>query len=84
MSYKYASHTLNEPLTFTVIVSRVSYRIIDLIFNKSASFSVDFFDQNDRHYKTSLYNMSEEEYKNWNNDDNYVFEMIMKNINDII
>ena len=84
MSYKYTSHTLDTPLTFTVTVSRISYKIIDLLFNKSASFSVDFYDQNDRLYKTSLYNMSEEEYQNWNNDDNYVFEMIMKNINDII
>lgn len=82
--YKCITHSIETPIPFTRNISKISYKILDLIFKKTASFEVYFYDEYDRICFTSLYNMDEETYKGWNDDDDYVYNMIIKNLDDIL
>lgn len=82
--YRYTTQSVETPIPFTRNISKISYKVIDLIFNVRADFQVDFYDEHDRLCFNSMYSMRDEEYKGWNDDDDYVYNMIIKNLDDIL
>lgn len=82
--YRFTTQFLETPISFTRNITKISYKVIDLIFKVRADFEVDFYDEHDILCFTSCYSMRDEEYKNWNNDDDYVYNMIIKNLDNIL
>ena len=70
-----------EPVT----VKRIQIKCCDIEFNKSAKFIVFYFKSKNEIemdlFKSEMITIEGEEYLNWNNDDNYIIDLICQKLN---
>jgi hypothetical protein len=72
------SSTPVEPFVVTTTMTVVSFSITcrTLILFNNASFVVDSFDINGNLVSRQIVSINEEQYSQWNNDDNYIVNLI--------
>jgi hypothetical protein len=69
---------LTSPITFTrtVVVTKMSIRIIELNLFQSVSIMVSLFSEDDLLYDNKYFKLEGEDYNNWNQSDNYIIEYV--------
>lgn len=67
-----------EPFDKTTIQTGVRFTadIVLIIFNTSATFRVYLYDADDKVIDNSIIILEGQDYLNWNNDDNYIIQLI--------
>jgi hypothetical protein len=80
MSYiqPFDNTTSIQPFDKTITKTVVSFtlNITSMIFNTSATFRVYLYDANNKIVETTNVIVEGEEYLNWNNDDNYIIQLV--------
>jgi hypothetical protein len=59
-----------------IIANRISIRVVDIVFGKSAKFSVDFYYDITIVKINVIVDITEQEYKQWGTDDQYIIKLI--------
>lgn len=62
------------------VATKIRINIAEIVFNKSAKFNIYYQLENDDIVKTELVNIENEEYKNWNNNDDYIIELVLSKL----
>jgi hypothetical protein len=81
---EYTSNVLDEPIVVNKVIKTIVYKLTNLILNINATFEIMFYDENDVLFKTTYYGVTGDDYKNWTNDDGYIFELIKRDLNTLI
>ena len=79
----YTSNVFTNTVTITktYTIKTCVYKLTELILNVLASFELKLYDDNDVLVKTVTLVVSGEDYKNWSNDDNFIFTLIERDLN---
>jgi len=80
------SNILEKPIeiTKTFNIATFNYSIIDVTLFKSATIALRFVDEFGIVQKQTEYKVIGEEYDNWKDDDQYILDLIVSKIPDLI
>lgn len=81
---EYTSNVLETPVVVNKVIKTIVYKLTNLILNILAVFEIKLYDENDVLFKTTTYDVTGDDYKNWTNDDDYIFQLIKRDLNTII
>ena len=81
---EYTSNVLDNPIVVNKVIKTIVYKLTNLILNILATFEIKLYDENDVLFKTTTYEVTGDDYKNWTNDDDYIFQLIKRDLNTLI
>jgi hypothetical protein len=65
-------------------ITSFTYRVTDIILFESATVLILFLDENENCIRTVQYVVEGEEYAEWSDDDEYILDLIVKKIPDLL
>lgn len=81
---EYTTKVLDNPVVVNKVINTIVYKLINLILNLNATFEVTLYDDKEALFKTIIYEVKDDDYKNWTNDDDYIFQLIKRDLNTLI